>query len=680
MLMGLQHEHLLAEVAKNTRNSVIVTDAARRILWVNEAFTKLTGYTVEEAVGKSPRDLLQTPFTDRAEIEKMKVALDQGLPVEALVLNKSKDGSEYWIELDIQPVFDAGNQLVAFVSVQVDVTEKVAAKARLLRNEQFLKKLSEVSGVGGWSYEFDSDTVQWTEETCRIHDRPVGYKVSLQEGLQYYLPEYRTLLEQTVRKCLQDGQPWALELQLKSAKGVIKWVHARGEAEKVEGRPVRLLGTIQDISKRKEYEQQLLTLNQELRERTQLSSELRAKADAANQAKSEFLANMSHEIRTPMNGILGMAQLLQDMAEDPEQKEYIQVIVESGNSLLALINDILDFSRIEAGKLHFAEETFDPLTLARSTLEANRVLAEGKGLQIGIVALGFRDQGLSIVADPHRVRQILNNLLHNAIKFTDSGAVGIIVRMLQLTDTKVTLSFTVADTGLGIPAESQHRLFDRFSQLDNTKTRRHGGSGLGLAICQQLTELMGGSISVDSPSAKAKLLFPDIRNPGPGAAFELRIGFRLAKPAQPPSPAATSEANSPKQEGNQPTVLLVEDNEINRLVAEGMLAKFGIKTASAPNGLEALQMLKSSSYDLVFMDIQMPVLDGLEATKQFRQQADETWASAASVPIVAMTAHAMRGDRDACIEAGMNDYVSKPIEKERIAEVLQRWLHPKVGQ
>ncbi|MDO8930752.1 MAG: ATP-binding protein [Rhodocyclaceae bacterium] len=390
------------------------------------------------------------------------------------------------------------------------------------------------------------------------------------------------------------------------------------------------------------------------RERKQALHVAKEAAEAASRAKSEFLANMSHEIRTPMNGVLGMAQLLEGTAQTAEQREYTQIIQSSAEALLTVINDILDLSRIEANRMELEYLSMSPRALVHELADLFGAQAAAKAVGFSVVVAA--DVPESVVGDPGRLRQVLNNLLGNAIKFTERGAVSLALQREPGNPGEAMLSFSVNDTGIGMAPATVANLFAPFYQADASTTRRFGGTGLGLSIARRLVDLMGGTLAVAS-------------TPGVGSTFTVRLPFALDHAA----PAEAAEVAWPAaQLPGQAQVLIVDDNATNRTVALHMLEKLGARGAVAGHGEEALDILRHLPCDLVLMDCQMPVMNGFEATRRIR--LGEAGAARAGVRIVAMTANAMQGDREKCLAAGMDDYLAKPLSLGKLTETLAHWL------
>ncbi len=926
----------LALIASRTDNSVTLTDADGRIEWVNEGFTRITGYTLAEVRGRRPGSFLQGPATDRATIAAMRSGLAAGRGFKAEILNYRKDGTPYWVAAEVQPLHDetgrvthymglasditarrqseseirrlAGlqaailenaayaiiatdrqglithfnraaaellgyapedvvgretpvkfhdpaelaaeaarlsaelgeplapdfgvfsalalrhrtyerewtyvrrdgsrrfvqlsvtglgghgeNEITGFLGIACDITDRHAAEQRLLESEQRLSVITaQAPGVffqlearpdGTRRFPFLSEGFKsvFGREPARIRERP-------DRLLAMVCKDDRVRVRESLENAIAAISPWQEIFRIRAADGAIRWLSASATAQRTAKAGLAWFGVLTDVTELQQTKYAAEALNDQLENAITRANTSAQEALHASMAKSQFLATMSHEIRTPMNGVIGMTTLLLDTELNAEQREFTEIIRTSGETLLTLINDILDYSKIESGRLELESEVFDLSDCVESTLDLMAPRAAQKGIDLLYeIAEGTPAE---VRGDTTRVRQILVNLIGNALKFTETGEVELALRSAPLDGGGHELAWSVRDTGIGIPEEAQGRLFRSFSQVDASTTRKYGGTGLGLAICKRLAELMGGRMWVESKAGEGSTFHFTIRvEAAPGGkkrwrseapaslrgrrllvvddnatsrrilaalgtkwglavesassgeaalalldscpAFDFAIldmhmhgmdgvqlaravrtrpahratplilltslgrreagddpslfAVQLSKPAKPVqifdalvrSIGATAASPSApeiavvkpilKREARPERLLLAEDNPVNQKVAIHLLAKLGFRVDVVANGAEVLTALRQSRYDIVLMDMQMPEMDGPEATRRIVAE----WGIARPW-IIALTANAMEGDRELCLAAGMDDYVSKPIKTPDLAAALDR--------
>ncbi len=465
-----------------------------------------------------------------------------------------------------------------------------------------------------------------------------------EKWLEHMHPEDRARVDPAIQERMADPstRTWQMEYRSRHRDGSWRWILAQARVVRDNaGKLIRMTGTHIDLTEQKERERVLAAA--------------KVAADEANQAKSDFLANMSHEIRTPMHGILGMSRLLAESALTPEQGEYLEGIETSARSLLALVNDVLDFAKVESGKMELELAPFDLAQLLADLERQYRAAAREKNLEMH-VEVDLPGQ-THFVGDAHRLRQILINLLGNALKFTRQGSVHLRASRRSRPGQTPVVRLEVTDTGIGIAEDATSALFQPFSQVDTSRARRFEGTGLGLSICRRLTDLMGGQIGV-------------ISKPGEGSTFWLEADLPEADATETPMGRAKSDSGSLEVQRSG-HVLVVEDNLINQRIMLARLGKLGLQADIAANGREAISAVEHKAYDLVLMDCQMPEMDGYAATRLMRSSA---LLQVARVPIVAMTANAMPGERERCHEAGMSGFLSKPINEKELVKLIDHWL------
>jgi len=558
-----------------------------------------------------------------------------------------RTGEEIDVQQSIFLVRDAASgRPLCYATIARDIREAKRAQAELRRRHEELRQLLDSVMAEVWYLDTEARVVRhnrFAEKLTGLSEEQVRGGTAITLAAQWDDPPHRH--EQSLA-VLRSGEPLLASLESYTVGGEVRWasvdkVPLRDSSGQVNG----LLVFIYDITELKRTEAAL--------------REAKDAAEAANRAKSAFLANVSHEIRTPMNGILGMTELLLDLPVTAEQRDYLGLVRSSAETLLTIIDDLLDFSRIEAGKLPLEARDFELRDVLGETLRALAVRAEKKGLRLRCHVAG--DVPAHLTGDATRLRQIIVNLVGNAIKFTEHGEVSIIVQIATsppdtLPPATCLLQFSVQDTGIGIPVEKRQAIFDPFEQVDATTTTRYGGTGLGLAIVARLTQLMGGRVWVDSA-------------PGEGSTFHFTARFGVPAVGAVAAPVAEKPAVRTTPAGRPRRILLVEDNQVNQVIASRLLARRGDEVVLAGTGPEALAALDAQTFDLVLMDVQMPGMDGFEVTARIRRREQGTGRH---LPIVAMTAYAMKGDRERCLAAGMDDYLGKPVRPEILYQVIDR--------
>jgi two-component system sensor histidine kinase/response regulator len=540
------------------------------------------------------------------------------------------------------------------VATWADITERKRMEASMAASQARLLEAQALARLGSWQLDVTTGALLWSDEHYRICELAIGTPLSFELVRSLIHEDDRATGAQVFFDAMgsREERAFEFECRMRFSDGRVKWIVARGRADQPRDGARRMMtGTVQDVTERKLAA-----------EAARLAREKEA-AEAANRAKSAFVANMSHEIRTPLNAVIGFSHLLRKQVTEPKAVEYLQSINSAGQNLLSIVNSILDLSKIESGGLTLEHIPFSVSQVVDHTLSILGERASAKGLSL-TRAIDERLPG-SVMGDKLRVGQILLNLVSNAIKFSDRGRVAVRVIVERADGATVTARVEVEDQGIGLSEAQQRRLFQPFSQADESTSRRFGGTGLGLSIVKHLAARMGGEVGVRSAL-------------GRGSTFWVTVNLAVAPGASGASEVRSLALSAPElviaRHHTGTKILLVEDDPVNRALARELLLETGLDIETAADGREAVERVRSHEYALVLMDVQMPEMDGFDATRAIRATAGRE-----RTPIVAMTANAFLEDRERCFAAGMNDHVSKPIDPQEMYSALLRWL-PKRGE
>jgi PAS domain S-box-containing protein len=623
---------------------IFETDSGGVLVFLNPAWAKVLGRPLQACLGSpvsrfvlsEDRPILESAMTGRGPPPPV------GQPQIRLVRS---DGKPVWVEISATLMPDGG-----VVGALRDVTAEKAARDQLAMLSLVASNTDNMVVI--------TDGEGRTEWVNKAFTARTGYTVADMLGRKpgdvLQGPDTDRQAVARIRACMAEGQSTHAELINYSRSGEPYWVSLQiSPIKDPAGRVERFVGVQADTTSMRRYQR-------ELEEAKENAEQMAVKAQAANLAKSEFLANMSHEIRTPMNGILGMAELLLDSPLTPKQRQYAEIVHGSGEALLKVINDILDYSKIEAGMLTTETVPFDLCTVLDHASALLRPRAQEKGIELGLHYAAGTPR--AFLGDPGRIRQIILNLTGNAIKFTEKGRVSIVVSCLERGPDDALVRLAVEDTGVGVPEHLHSRLFEKFSQADSSTTRRYGGTGLGLAICKRLATLMGGEVGLASHAGRGSTFWATVRLQLDPASAGLPAGA---------APAPTADSTGPA--AGRSRVLLVEDNPTNRTLEMEFLRLMGCAVVVAHDGREAADLAALERFDAILMDCNLPGIDGYEATGLIRNQE----GGRRRVPIIALTANAMTGDRERCLAAGMDDYLSKPVSIQSLRECVSRWVGPR---
>ncbi len=627
---------LLAQVAKYSSAGIVITDEDERVLYVNAAFERISGYTLHEMRGKRPGPSLQGPSTDEAARAILRYAIAERVPVKTEIVNYHKNGNPYWMEISLVHILGERAGMGRFIAIEQDVSDKREAMSRLQSAEKELNSVFEsitehavlLLDARGYIQRLNGANASLTGwPVAALMGRPL-WELKKGRGMRARF--------QRVLATASRGKVAGVS-RLRRRDGSRVW--CRWSIAPLHGVDGGLDGYVMVSHD--------VTAERIAARRREVA---RQQAEDLAKSKGTFLATMSHEIRTPLNGVLGLARLLLDETLNDNQRRLATTLLASAESLLTVVNDVLDFSKLEAGKMSLSPAPVAISEIVRGVVSILEVGARSKGLRL--TATIADDVPPYVMADAGRMRQVLLNLVGNAIKFTDHGSVSLDLQIIAPGTPDARLKFAVRDTGIGIAPEDQERLFRNFEQVDDSSARRQKGTGLGLAISQQISNLMDGHISVASVA-------------GEGSTFTLTIPCVLAEAIP-----LTSVPVKPTRRFRGARVLLVDDNPVNQLVGKLMLEREGCFVELASDGYECLRMVAEAHWDLVLMDGSMPGLDGYEATRRLRANTPAN----TRVPVIACSASAFPEDRRKALDCGMDDVLPKPISPESLGEILARWL------
>ncbi|HXQ13773.1 MAG TPA: ATP-binding protein [Caulobacteraceae bacterium] len=626
----------------------VMTDRDLRVLTATPRWLEAFGLTEAQAVGRTLPEISPKAFVHFKD--QFQRCLAGEVVRDPRVRVVGPDGKRRWMNLELTPWRDETGEIVGVVSAAQDVTETVTAMRSLERTQQRLQLATEMANLQVYDVDYQRRSIVTAGKALfplgEAEDKGVAEAVFTGGTGRFLDPRDRDRVAAAGRRFMEAGTPYEMEYRVLRDSGEEFWIAEVMQAMRGDdGKIRRVIGAMQNITARKLAERALISAKEE--------------AEAATLAKSAFLATMSHEIRTPLNGVLGMAQAMTTGPLAPAQRERLEVIRQSGETLLTVLNDVLDLSKIEAGRLELEEAEFDIGAVAAGAHAAFLVVAAQKGLALDLTVT--RAAAGVYLGDATRVRQLLNNLISNALKFTETGRVGVTAGRRG-----GALTLTVVDTGIGMSPAQQAALFQKFAQADASTTRRFGGTGLGLAICRELAELMGGRIEAKSVQGQGSTFVATL----PLARRE-RAARKTAARTQPKRPAQGDEARAGLR------LLAAEDNPVNQLVLKALLAQIGVEPVMVGDGVDAVAAWESGDWDLILMDVQMPRMDGPTATRFIRER--ELAQRRRRTPIVALTANAMTHQVNEYLAAGMDGFVAKPIEIDRLFAALDAALStPKV--
>lgn len=629
-------EERFRAIFETAQDSIFIKDKSLRYVSINPAMERLFALPAAEIYGMTDDELFGTEAG--SHIREADLNVLKGKVIEEVRV-KPVRGIPHTFHVIKVPMRDASGSIIGLYGIARDITKQKKAEEEVLQSKEYLNKI--INSIADPIFVKDRQHrfALVNEAFCNLIGHPCEEILGKTDYDFFPKGQVDVFLEKD-EEVFRTGRENVNEERINVAQGTTRIIVTKKTRYTDSVGNEFIVGIIRDITDRKLAEEELKSAKED--------------AEAAARAKSEFLANMSHEIRTPMNAVIGLTELLQRTDLSQEQRDYVETIRTSGESLLSVINNLLDFSKIDSGKVKLESQPFDLKEFAKDSLDLIATEASKKGLNLAYVIDPSTPK--TIIGDPAKLRQVLINLLSNAVKFTDKGEVTVYVTSRKLDGSDYEIHFAVKDTGIGIPEDKISHLFQPFTQVDASITRRYGGTGLGLAISKRLVEMMGGKIWVKSEVGKGSTFH-----------FTILAEATTAKPVSLRTITQELQTGFKSDQLHSLRILLAEDNPVNQKVARQMLKKIGYEADVAANGLEVLQALERHPYDVILMDIQMPEMDGLEAAKRIR----ERWHNGPK--IIAITAYALEGDMDRCLNAGMNDYISKPIQLDDLRSKLVKW-------
>ncbi|MBF4472552.1 PAS domain-containing protein [Flavobacterium sp. HJJ] len=628
---------------KNSPDLACIVGANAYFKMVNDSFVNVLGYSKEELLSKPFFEFIHPD--DLEKTSSVFTLLPKNSPVVDFENRYIKKNGEIVI-LQWKSNLNYSNNLV--YSIARDITDIRKTQEKLLSSEKSLNEAQKIAKIGSWDFSLITQELNWSNELYKIFEfEKIPNDTELYgKYLSCFLPKDAEILRMNINKTIAGSEPYEMEHKIILPNQKIKWVYCTGvSVTDSNGNVVALKGVVQDITQKKEIADTI---------------KAKEKAEASNKAKSDFLANMSHEIRTPLNGIIGFTDLLLKTKFDKDQLEYLSTVNESANTLMEIINNILDFSKIESGKLELISEEIDIYELSNQIINLFKYEANHKKIDL---VLHIDDAVPQFIkGDSFRLKQILVNLLSNAMKFTFLGHIKLKIEQADADEIVSNIKFSVIDTGIGIKTQNQKKIFQSFIQADNTTTRKYGGTGLGLAISSQLLKLKKSKLKLTSSF-------------GVGSEFFFIIPFEKIneKENSPLVPINFKEKKSSEISNSLDNykILIAEDNKINMLLAKTLVKKIigSCTIIEAVNGYDAVVLSEIELPDLILMDIQMPIQNGYDAATAIRKSK-----TVMHIPVIALTAGVLNGEKEKCISHGMSDYITKPIVHADLEKVLHKWL------